>query len=398
MPPSKAAVSLLVLAVSSWVCDSSNNCRYVAWKKATVCGRDDKTGALAGHTGAPPSNTSARTGATRDATPPHKSSAPRGVNSTFCRALGSPPPDYLAVVSRWKEDVSGTRKLPIPTVVYEHDLSQPGPLFYTVPVNQGSEASAYLQFIVDHYDCLPKWVLFLHGHGQTTTSTPLAPAGNSHHASDPSSHAALINTNLVGKGFLGLCHFTEDDYQKKNSMPKAAKAFAGSLKDTTALDYRACFQSEEKRRTCPCDMMAAILGSHDCPGSWAFNMGAEFWAKGSRARQRPLGFWERSLRISMTGASQPRFGHKDDGSSASRAGYCFETLWHVLFGERLHGYRPAFRALRELPLATPEDRCAAAHGSLGLPRQGGRPRAPQDETPPWTPLTNGPQVSLCALA
>lgn len=32
------------------------------------------------------------------------------------------------------------------------------------PLNKGNEASAYMQYIVDHYDALPDYTLFVHGH------------------------------------------------------------------------------------------------------------------------------------------------------------------------------------------------------------------------------------------
>lgn len=34
---------------------------------------------------------------------------------------------------------------------------------YNVPVNKGAEGSAYLRFVIDHYDRLPEWTFFVHG-------------------------------------------------------------------------------------------------------------------------------------------------------------------------------------------------------------------------------------------
>lgn len=33
-----------------------------------------------------------------------------------------------------------------------------------VPRNRGNEASAYLAYVIERYDCLPEWVVFLHDH------------------------------------------------------------------------------------------------------------------------------------------------------------------------------------------------------------------------------------------
>ena len=38
-------------------------------------------------------------------------------------------------------------------------------------VHSGNEAAAYLQFIVDYYDCLPERMAFIHAH-QSAPDTP----------------------------------------------------------------------------------------------------------------------------------------------------------------------------------------------------------------------------------
>lgn len=38
------------------------------------------------------------------------------------------------------------------------------PPLLTVPLNQGREAMAYLTYIIDHYDELPDYMIFTHGH------------------------------------------------------------------------------------------------------------------------------------------------------------------------------------------------------------------------------------------
>jgi len=93
-------------------------------------------------------------------------------------------------------------------------------------------------------------------------------------------------------------------------------------------------------------------------------MAAEFWVRGDRIAARPLSFWERAQAIAVSGRDVKRFGHSGDGSMASAPGYCFESIWHALMGEPLAGYRPAFHALDDLPLASLEERCAAS-GSMG---------------------------------
>jgi hypothetical protein len=67
------------------------------------------------------------------------------------------------VVSVYKEDIAWIdrlRQLGYPVLIYtKGDANSP----YSVPVNKGNEASAFLKYIVDHYDTLPEHSVFLHG-------------------------------------------------------------------------------------------------------------------------------------------------------------------------------------------------------------------------------------------
>ncbi len=67
-------------------------------------------------------------------------------------------PDVVVVVSHYDRDISWTRWLEHPVLIYTKE--KPGEL--SVPHNKGREASAYLKFIVDHYDRLPERTVFLH--------------------------------------------------------------------------------------------------------------------------------------------------------------------------------------------------------------------------------------------
>jgi hypothetical protein len=66
------------------------------------------------------------------------------------------------VVSRYKKNTDFIYKLEkygVNILIYDKETpSNP----YNVPINRGNEASAYLKYIVDHYDNLPEYTLFLH--------------------------------------------------------------------------------------------------------------------------------------------------------------------------------------------------------------------------------------------
>lgn len=59
------------------------------------------------------------------------------------------------VISRYNEDISWTKKFgTYPVLIYEK--------FKQIPVNKGKEASAYLKYILDHYENLPERIFFIH--------------------------------------------------------------------------------------------------------------------------------------------------------------------------------------------------------------------------------------------
>lgn len=67
----------------------------------------------------------------------------------------------IIVVSRFKEDIDFLKKLDFKTLLYEKE----NPLNkYNVEKNKGNEASAYLKYIIDHYDNLSDYTIFIHCH------------------------------------------------------------------------------------------------------------------------------------------------------------------------------------------------------------------------------------------
>tara|TARA_Y100000389_G_scaffold200308_1_gene240438 strand:+ start:22038 stop:22781 length:744 start_codon:yes stop_codon:yes gene_type:complete len=65
------------------------------------------------------------------------------------------------VVSKYNEDTSWTKQLKYPVFIYTKENRSSK---YNIPVNKGNEASAYFKYIIDHYDQLPNYVAFVHGH------------------------------------------------------------------------------------------------------------------------------------------------------------------------------------------------------------------------------------------
>ncbi len=69
----------------------------------------------------------------------------------------------VVVIAHYNEDLSWVSKIKYDHVVYSKTLAK-GTNVHHQPINKGNEATAYMQYIVDHYDTLPEYMLFVHGH------------------------------------------------------------------------------------------------------------------------------------------------------------------------------------------------------------------------------------------
>ncbi len=263
---------------------------------------------------------------------------------------------FLAVISRWNEDVSWVAQLPIPAVVYEHAKPQ---AVYNVPLNKGSEASAYLQFILDHFSCLPAWTLFLHAHGQTKRGFGSDSRGGGvwarHAATDPAEVAALLDVERIGRPFLAIGHVSREDWALPGGLHAAAKAFSRAAPPGS---HHAAWEPVQKGKAgCyrSCDAMAQLVERaqyRGCRKPYSWSVGAEFWAARRRVLARPRSYWEAAMALALGGRDIARYGHSR-GDVATAVGYCFESIWHHILGEPLYGFKPAFTYIEQLPLRSP---------------------------------------------
>lgn len=88
--------------------------------------------------------------------------------ATSATGTGTSAPDILAVVARYREDLSWLRALGLPCVVYNKGpeldpaLLPPGARVETLP-NVGREGHTYLTHILSGYGSLPRHTVFLQG-------------------------------------------------------------------------------------------------------------------------------------------------------------------------------------------------------------------------------------------
>lgn len=127
------------------------------------------------------------------------------------------PLSYLAIVaSKGRGDIAGNWQLPIQTIVYSNDPTSG----YSV-VEKGFPSSTYIKFMVDHYACIPRWVLFLHD-----------PIELYHPIS------SLLDLNLIDRGYIALASFKGAG----TSMHPASEGFSAGV---SPLHHKAAFISVE---------------------------------------------------------------------------------------------------------------------------------------------------------
>jgi hypothetical protein len=65
------------------------------------------------------------------------------------------------VVSRFNENIFFLKKIPIKIIIYEKEKPD---YKYNIEKNKGNEASVYLKYVIDHYDSLNEYTIFIHCH------------------------------------------------------------------------------------------------------------------------------------------------------------------------------------------------------------------------------------------
>jgi hypothetical protein len=70
--------------------------------------------------------------------------------------------ELVLCISHYEEDLSWLNRISTPFILVSKVLRDSRILH--VPVNRGNEVSSYLLYMVQYYDILPQFTLFLHGH------------------------------------------------------------------------------------------------------------------------------------------------------------------------------------------------------------------------------------------
>ncbi|WP_027176991.1 DUF3431 domain-containing protein [Desulfovibrio aminophilus] len=206
-------------------------------------------------------------------------------------------PDMMAVVARYREDVSWTGRLGFPVVIYDKGGDWPG----GVPLpNIGREAHTYVTHILRRYPEFPRHTLFLQG-DPFPHLTPDGKAG----VDTLLTKAADLLDRGASFGGLSWCRLRCDRLGRPHSMfdPAWKGKWRGWGKDI------------------PVGEVFEKLFAGSSPRLFLANAAtANFLVSRQRILTRPLGFYNNLLSLI-----------ENDPYDEMNTGHALERLWHLVF-------------------------------------------------------------------
>lgn len=195
--------------------------------------------------------------------------------------------DLIIVTSHHSEDLKWFQNTKLPVVVCSKVLDSP---FCSMNVNKGREVTAFLKFIMDNYDRLPKHVAFLHGHETAWHQTFKKPL------------LEIIEScaNYTQYGFVSLNNHPIDDRKiESNDIMKRLHKIWDPI-------FRPFLQ-------------------RDAPNYLFADCCAQFIVARERIRRLPVDAYKRWFKYIT---EEDPFN--DNGYTI---GFMFEYIWHIIFGE-----------------------------------------------------------------
>ena len=137
------------------------------------------------------------------------------------------------VIAHYNENLDWLRNI---NTKYKLNIITKAGIPYDVPPNRGNEASSYLQFIIQRYDSLPDYTIFVHGHrSDWHHKGNMDEKINSLSFDHPYYNINDIKAEM--KENLGLIHI--ENYQKFSFiLPQVEEILGFELKGTTPLLWR----------------------------------------------------------------------------------------------------------------------------------------------------------------
>lgn len=196
----------------------------------------------------------------------------------------------VIVVSRFQEDTAWTRKLTdkgFRVLIYDHGTNPNNP--YNLPGNIGHEAGAYIKYMMDYYDHLTPYTVFVHADERAW-----------HHDGSLVDHiVSLVDSKKALK------------YESFNNLCMA------SVKNSL---YKETCQFFDK-------YLARYIGSREQYGDWTMNhfCCAQFVVHKSMIQKHPQKMYEDIYKYIKNKSTR-------DGDGGKKAGHMLEWTWHLILG------------------------------------------------------------------
>lgn len=222
--------------------------------------------------------------------------------------------NVTVVVAKYKENTDWVSKIVPRHIVYSKFENEPN----YVPVCRDSEASTYLTYIIDHYDKLTDWSLFLHGH-ETHWHHPTS-ALRTCEIVPEKTNLQFFSVNHNAKGIITTSTRIGNLIPHEIPMDAYQDVYIDIFgKEEYDAIVRQHFQKEGK------------IVSHGMTHS------AQFFVHKDRILRRPKAFYTNCLRALQFNAilnKTPSTMYSPTAYVQRTLGpFVFEYLWHYIFGE-----------------------------------------------------------------
>ncbi|OJJ50681.1 hypothetical protein ASPZODRAFT_86227 [Penicilliopsis zonata CBS 506.65] len=211
----------------------------------------------------------------------------------------------LVMAKTRREDVTWVleycRKYNTTPFVYTTD-TVPEPHLLLPLAQRGREVSAYLSYLVQFYDALPPYSIFVHANEKQWHNDLFG----------PKTSAAVRNLRLEAVDALGYVNLRCDHVP---GCPTHVHPHDPSKVDIENKDIRAAFAGVYQH-------LFAVENLRDVPQHIGGVCCAQFAVSRARIRQRPRTDYERML----------HWANSTDLTDSFGVGWVFETIWHVVFG------------------------------------------------------------------
>ncbi len=209
------------------------------------------------------------------------------------------------VVSAYRDDLAWLRNVEaigIGTHVYGRPGAEAPNANDRLPVNRGDEAAAYFRYLVDHYDDLPEYVMFVHGHEYA------------YHAPTSMATTCLLDIPAAVEAMGGFASLNHD------RRGRTVRKYADRLMPAP---WSPAFLARA---------LAELYGTAEqppvsTPTKLAFPASAQFAASRNAIRKRPRAFYARAYNLSTAATPETCRGR-------TCGGYFFEQQYHYIFAGR----------------------------------------------------------------